>query len=274
MKFDEVKAAYNKLSPIWSMMLPEETPGGNEDTRFVFICPFRNVGQFLALNIYSILSQKYSNYKVCFIDDNSNDDGVSYFNNLVDGNTKFQIKENDTQLYALRNIADEINHEYLNDEDVIVLLDGDDWLSCPHVLSYLNHVYKTDRCWMTYGSYCFYPFKGRGVEPSEYPPLVIEKNSYRKDVWRASHLRTFKYKLWKNIKQEDLQYNGDYFKFAYDQAIMLPLLEMSGKRAKYINKTLHVYNRSNPGNVDKTHAQEQTAIANYVRSLPPYERLS
>ncbi|MCW4040576.1 MAG: glycosyltransferase family 2 protein [Candidatus Bathyarchaeota archaeon] len=274
MNLDDVADAYKKASHIWDILVPEPQDRQDETTRFIFVCPFRNTGQFLALNIYSILSQTYGNYKACFIDDNSNDDSVSYFNTLVDGNTKFQITTNDVQRYALENISDTIKYENPDDEDVIILLDGDDWLSCPHVLSYLNHVYTADKCWMTYGSYCFFPFKGRGVEPSEYPPLVIENNAYRKDVWRASHLRTFKYKLWKHLKQEDLQYNGSYFKFAYDQAIMLPLLEMSGNKAKYIDKTLHVYNRSNPGNVDKTHAQEQTAIANYVRSRPAYERLS
>lgn len=274
MKFDDVKVAYDKLSRVWSIMLPENTPGGNEDTRFVFVCPFRNAGQFISLNAYSILSQEYSNYEVHHISDCSTDDSISQHGTMVGDDEKFNITSNESQLYALHNIVNAIDNADLNDEDVIILLDGDDWLPCPHVLSYLNSVYTVGDCWMTYGSYCFFPFSKRGVEPSQYPQEVIDYNLYRQDLWRASHLRTFKYGIWKNINKADLQVDGSYFKFAYDQAIMLPLLEMSGERAKYIDKTLHVYNRSNPGNVDKTHAQEQTAIANYVRSLPPYERLS
>jgi len=59
---------------------------------------------------------------------------------------------------------------------------------------------------------------------------------------------------------------------AYDQAIMLPLLEMSAERSVYVKDTLYVYNKNNPLNVDKIKAQEQLAIANEVRSKAPYDR--
>jgi hypothetical protein len=52
---------------------------------------------------------------------------------------------------------------------------------------------------------------------------------------------------------------------AYDQAIMLPLLEMSGHRSKYIKETLYVYNKSNPLNVDKIKAEQQYKTAQEIR---------
>ena len=60
---------------------------------------------------------------------------------------------------------------------------------------------------------------------------------------------------------------------AYDQAIMLPLLEMSGPRCKYISEILHVYNKENPLNVDKIKTQEQVRTAQEIRNKKPYERL-
>jgi hypothetical protein len=60
---------------------------------------------------------------------------------------------------------------------------------------------------------------------------------------------------------------------AYDQAIMLPLLEMAGDRCKYIPEILHVYNKENPLNVDKIKTQEQVRTAQEIRSKKPYERL-
>ena len=61
---------------------------------------------------------------------------------------------------------------------------------------------------------------------------------------------------------------------AYDQAIMLPLLEMAGQRAKYVKDTLYVYNKQNPLNVDKIKAQEQHQTAQAIRAKNKYKRLT
>ena len=66
---------------------------------------------------------------------------------------------------------------------------------------------------------------------------------------------------------------GDYYKMTYDQAIMLPLLEMASERAKYIPDILHVYNKDNPLNIDKNKGQEQYELALKIRSKPSYARL-
>ena len=34
---------------------------------------------------------------------------------------------------------------------------------------------------------------------------IIEDNKYRKDIWRASHLRSFKTHVWNKIDIEDLK---------------------------------------------------------------------
>ena len=60
---------------------------------------------------------------------------------------------------------------------------------------------------------------------------------------------------------------------AYDQAIMLPLLELAGERARYIPEVLHVYNKENPLNIDKNKAQEQYDLAQKIRQKAPYNRL-
>ena len=59
----------------------------------------------------------------------------------------------------------------------------------------------------------------------------------------------------------------------YDQAIMLPFLEMSAERSKYIPDILHVYNKQNPLNVDKIKAQKQTNLAKYIRNKKRYARI-
>ena len=186
----------------------------------------------------------------------------------------FKRIKNDEKCYALKNISDAIDASGADDDDIIILLDGDDWLASGLTLGHLNTHYRDSECWMTYGSYVMHPYGVKGPEPSAYPQDIIDNNTYRKDTWRASHLRTFRKKVWDKIDKKDLQdTNGDFYKMAYDQAIMLPLIEMSGDRCKYLEDILHVYNKENPLNVDKIKAQEQVKTAKEIRAKKPYERL-
>ena len=66
---------------------------------------------------------------------------------------------------------------------------------------------------------------------------------------------------------------GDFYDVTYDQAIMLPLLEMAGEHVKFISSVLHVYNKENPLNVDKIKTTKQAQTAKEIRSKPKYPRL-
>ena len=60
----------------------------------------------------------------------------------------------------------------------------------------------------------------------------------------------------------------------YDQAMMLPMLEMSGDRAKYIEDVNYVYNVSNPNAINKTRAQKQHRLMLKIRAKKKYERIN
>jgi len=244
--------------------------------KYKIIVPFYNAGPWIGKCIDSVKRQRHENFECVLIDDMSDDQSLITARTVIDGDPRFRIITNKEKHYALENIAMGIEtSNKINDEDVIIVLDGDDWFSSSQSLSRLNEEYADKDCWMTYGSYIFYPWAFRGPEPSAYPKEVIEKNSFRDDIWRASHLRTFKYKLWKNIDHKDLKDDGGkYYTMAYDQALMLPLLEMAGDRSRYIWDLLHVYNKDNPISVDKIKAEQQLATAQEIRRKKPYKRLA
>ena len=60
---------------------------------------------------------------------------------------------------------------------------------------------------------------------------------------------------------------------AGDLPVMFPMLEMSGDRSHYIDKILHIYNRTNPSNEDKVNHQLQLAIEREVRLKKKYDVL-
>jgi len=244
----------------------------DENIKFHFVVPCYNAEQWISKTIHSIKLQSNTNYTATIIDDVSTD--KTYDVALKSANNKIKIIKNQDKKYALKNISTAIEVIQPDDEDVIIVLDGDDWLPSSHVLNYLTKTYNEKQSLLTYGSYEEFPTGRRGVEPSRYPADIIEKNEFRKDKWRASHLRTFKYKLWKQIDQKDfLDENGEYYKMSYDQAMMLPMLEMAGDRVCYVPDVLHVYNRSNPLNVDKIKQQEQFLTMHRIRKKKKYKRL-
>ena len=262
---------WSAVEEFWNIDTPKAFPG--EENTFNFIVPFYNAGPWIKKCIDSIKRQTYSNYRCFLIDDLSTDNSCNIIQREIKDDKRFKLISNKTKRYALGNITQTIEDHSTDKEDINIILDGDDWLSSIYVLSHLNKVYRDEECLMTYGNYVYYPNGQKGVEPSAYPDDIINNNSFRQDKWRASHLRTFKTELWKHIKLDDLKDDdGDYYKTAYDQALMLPLLETSGHKSRFIGETMHVYNRSNPLNVDKVKQQLQYQTAQKIRAKKPYER--
>ena len=255
-----------------NLSLPVVNKNIKEKNRFIFVVPFYNCAEWIEKCVKSIVRQKYSNFKCYLVDDMSTDNSCEKIKKLIKNDNRFELIQNKDKKYALGNIAHVLGKKDLKDDDVVILMDGDDWLSSSAVLSKLNKEYKRN-VFLTYGSYVYSTNGQKGVEPSEYPDEVIKNSAFRKDVWRASHLRSFKYHLWKKLDHSDLKNDGKYFEMTYDQAIMLPLLEMSAERSVYIPEVLYVYNRQNPLSVDKIKAKKQSELAVQIRNKKPYKRI-
>ncbi len=251
---------------------PPRTEGGN--AKYKIIIPFYNVEKWIGKCIESVKRQDYNDFECILIDDMSTDSSCELINDKIYGDDRFKLIKNKEKKYALQNIFESIKTQGCDDEDVIILLDGDDWFSSANTLSYLSKVYNDSNALVTYGSYVYNPTGRKGVEPSPHPEEVLKNSSFREDKWRASHLRSFKYKIWKKINKEDLQdEEGNFYKMAYDQAIMLPLLEMASERAVYVDKVLYTYNKDNPLNVDKIKQKQQYETSLEIRKKKKYIRI-
>jgi glycosyltransferase involved in cell wall biosynthesis len=157
--------------------------------------------------------------------------------------------------------------------DVVVDLDGDDFLFDKEVFQTLADAYKDPNIWLTYGSYQYEPGGQKGV--CEALPEDVLKNgsirSYQK--WVTSQLRTFYAALFQKIKKEDLMVNGKFFEIASDVALFVPLLEMaSPNHILYIDRIMYIYNFTNPIS-DSNRRNLQLITDVYIRSLKPYKPL-
>lgn len=236
------------------------------------ITPFYNPGEFLETCVNTLMSQKYDNFKVLFVDDCSTDGS---FDKLPHDNEKAVIIKNETRKTALENIHDAIvNH--CDPDDIVVLVDGDDWLPNKNVLSYINDFYNQNDCWIMYGQANW--TDGRRGFASEYS--AEEFKNIRKTPFRVSHLRTFRAGLYQKIKEQDSDFScmkdssGGFYKMTYDVAIMFPILEMAGVEKVAFNDTiLYIYNRNNPISDDRVNQQMQWDIHTEISNKPTFNKI-
>jgi glycosyltransferase involved in cell wall biosynthesis len=244
------------------------------DNHFKIIVPLYNSEDWINKCILSIKTQNYKNFKCIILDDLSTDDSLEIARSAAGNDERFKVIKHEEKCFALRNIYKGIAEANPEDEDIIVNVDGDDWLASENALSIVNSVYKMNNCWMTYGSYMEYPGGQKGVFAKQAPEEVIQNNAFRKHHWIFSHLRTYKYHLWKQIKEEDFKDDeGNFYRMAGDLALMYPMLEMSGERACYIDDILYVYNASNPLNEHKVDHATQLRLEQHIRSRIPRLRI-
>lgn len=240
-------------------------------THFKIIIPVYNAESYIQNALISVMNQEYDNFECIITDDYSSDNTVDVVDDFIYENKLedyFHLHRNHKRMFALYNLHSMISSSNADVEDVYIALDGDDWLADNDVLSRLNDIYSGGGCWLTYGSYAMYPGGGdSSFHVSEYPQDIIESGDFRKDLkWRASHLRTFKHKLASRVEVDDLlDVDGNYYRYAYDQALMFPMMEMARERIRFIPDILCVYNNENPMNVHKVDPESQIQMADRIR---------
>jgi glycosyltransferase involved in cell wall biosynthesis len=216
--------------------------------KFVIFVPSYNNEQVCEKNIQSILDQTYQDYRVIYVDDASTDRTFMLVNDLVERSglkDKFTIIKNAQNLKVIANMYKAI-HELCFDDEIIVNLDGDDFLAHPKVLEDLNAYYQSDNVWVTWGSYSILSTGQKGEHALPISTKVLKEGNVRKFGFRYSHPRTFYAKVFKQIEKKHFLMNGEFPFTCADLQMMYPLIELAGLHAFYIPEVLYIYNDNNP----------------------------
>ena len=243
------------------------------NTHLKVIIPSYNSVKWLKKTLHSVAIQTYQNCQVCVIDDASTQAGQKELIEWYCEKYNWQAIYRTENQGALSNIVEGIKLLGPADEDAILLLDGDDWIFNKHVFEKVAKEYASPSTFLTYGQFITYPRWQVGFCKPISPELYISQN-FKKDPFIFSHLRTFRFKIWKAIDEKDfLDAAGNYYRTAWDLAIMYPLLEMTGGQGcKFIEQILYVYNMDNPLNDCNAHKQLQSQTALQIINKAPYQQ--
>lgn len=240
---------------------------------FAIIIPSYNNKNWYKRNLNSVFSQHYHNYRIIYIDDCSPDNTgqmVNEYIKLLNMEHKITVITNEERNGALANIYKAIH--LCQPHEIIVNLDGDDWLAHPFVLNHLNAIYQDSNVWLTYGQFQWWPKNVPGFSHNV-PTDILEQNKIRDYGWATSALRTYYAGLYQKIKKEDLLYNDVFFPMAWDLAIMFPMIEMAGTHCKFVDEILYIYNTESNINDHKVNGTQQIDLGNIVRGKPRYSKI-
>lgn len=125
------------------------------------------------------------------------------------------------------------------DEDTICILDLDDKLLTEKSLEIVDNNYrKYPNMLCTYGSFVV-SSTGRIHKLCKSYPTDAKVRKHR---WRGSHLKTFKYKIFRHIPQDYLKHNDEWGKAASDLALMFCVMEIAGmENCRFIKDPIYWY---------------------------------
>ena len=226
-------------------------------------------------NLDSIFMQAYENYHVMYIDDNSPDGTGKLIHDYIEKNN---LHDKITLISNTERKGSPLANQFMaihacDNQSIIIIVDGDDWLPHPHVFKKINEIYSTQDVWLTYGQYQEYPSGKRGFN-SPMPEYVVTQNKFREFTQIPSHLRTFYAGLFKKIKKEDLMYEGKLFQMTGDMAAMMPMIEMARDHFKFIPEVLYIYNAINPLSEHRISKQLQRKCDLEIRNRKRYDKIT
>ncbi len=187
--------------------------------RFHIVSPAYNPAPFIEQMIASVRCQTHQDFRHTVVDDLSTDDTVSRALRAIGDDPRIQVVRNEHKRYALGGCSRGIAESQPADEEVVVVLDGDDRLASADVLARLDRAYADPNCWLTYGSYS----GPQGVRDRSCQPFsasTVQNALYRKRGYIVPHLRTFRYKLWKAIPASYLTITQEEVRRAKRRALL------------------------------------------------------
>lgn len=244
------------------------------ENKFVIIVPSYNNARFFQKNIESIVKQNYQNYRVIYINDQSTDGTSQLVAQLIKSlgvEDKFYIVNNTIRKLALQNIYE--SFALCQDDEIILVVDGDDALAHPNVLTRLNQIFSNSDIWFIWSQYINSHNGSMGCSAGV-GPEVYRDNSFRDQSWRFSHLHVFRSWVTKYLKPENLQESaGKFFSSGWDVPLYSSLLELCNIHAKFIPEVFYLYNTQNNISDHCLDEPKQMRLADLARKMPKCKKI-
>jgi glycosyltransferase involved in cell wall biosynthesis len=224
---------------------PEKDFPISERKSFVIVIYAYNQALWCEKALHSVFEQDYDHYRVILVDDGSTDGTSEKAKQFIVANNqgdKAILIRNETRYGLVASLYRAIDS--CLDREIVIPLNGKDWLSSPGVLNRLNLAYQNPDVWVTFG---------QGIE---YPSYEI------KDDVQTSYYAA----LFKQIHLEDLFQQGQFA-----PAYLPPILDLAGGRIRKLQEPIAFSNSASPVFPDQPLPQvaKYEPLSTFPKTRPP-----
>lgn len=222
-----------KFSRIYKEVAGEEvafTQG--EDKSFVILDFSDENTPFSVSNLQSIVNQHYPHFRVIFISIGMPTAGAAVakeyclkYNPLLPvSSVQFTTREEFYEHFAAM-------IQNCKDDEVVVHIEGNDWLASPDALLTLNQAYQDPDVWLTYGE----SIDGLGSGKRE------TKHTHARSVkpWMTATFKTYYAGLFKQMSFAEVK--GAHL---FDPNSLMPIVEVAKWHIRFIPDVLYVHSQS------------------------------
>ena len=146
-----------------------------------------NCENYIERCLSTIMTQKHNDFTCYITDDLSTDSTKEKIKKFIGEDKRFILINNNKKMYQPGNYDQVIrNNNKINDNDICVEVDGDDWLPDPNVFNRIEETYNSGDIWLSNGSFKYHD--GRMGFASPHTTF----DNIRHKPFTLSHIRTWK----------------------------------------------------------------------------------
>lgn len=247
----------------------------NNNNKFTFIICSYNNEKYIERNLYSVINQRYNNWNVIYINDNSTDKTEELFKDIIkttNTENKFLYIKNAKQMKQMYNKY--YAYKLVGDFNIVCILDGDDWLSHNNVLDELNYYYNKYDYKLICSNFVYYDGDSYKIKKYyDYSDIDKKYNNLRyNDNWYFSHLKTGYGYLFKSIPRNYIKYNNKWLDRCTDWAETFSASELAKGNIKLLEDYYYIYNKENSIQYDSSYyndaSDKRCKIENYLKMIP------
>ena len=215
---------------------------------YVFIIASYNNEKNVFRNITSIINQTYKKWRIIYVNDASTDNTDMVFKRIV---KQYKIENKVKYIVNDKNMKQAYSkyHAYqmTKDNEIICILDGDDWLATNDALMILNRYYNNGYKIVTSNYNIIENGKINGSSIQYYNKNIIKNKDYKYLInYGFCHLKTGYSILFKNIPEDNLKYNEKWLDCCTDVAEMFSIIDLcKADEIIQIPEILYNYNKDN-----------------------------
>ena len=224
----------------------------------------RNCAKYIRSALVSIQEQTLTDWELLLVLDAPTDASAGLAFKIADGDNRMRVMKLDEHRGLAWNMYQGALDLNAKAEDIVVVVDTDDTVredafekvKKKHDLGYL----------VTHGSYVKRSKGKRTRISGPYPKGA----KVRKHAWRASHLKSFRYKAFEFLDESCFQHEQKWLKAASDLALMIPLIEVVGlDKVCFIKSEIYYWRDNTP---HKTSSTAQKLCEKIIRKKTPLKR--